>query len=98
VPSWLVILVVSRDVILLLGTAVAHVTNIPIDITPTLLGKGTTLLQLSYVLLVVFLTWRGQDRFVLTPLLAVMVGFTLASGLHYLYRGYRRTNTASPLS
>jgi cardiolipin synthase len=98
VPSWLVILVVSRDVILLLGTAVAHVTNIPIDITPTLLGKGTTLLQLSYVLLVVFLTWRGQDRFVLTPLLVVMVGFTLASGLHYLYRGYRRTNTASPLS
>ena len=87
VPSWLVILVVSRDVILLLGTAVAHVTNTTIDITPTFLGKGTTLLQLSYVLLVVLLTWRGFGLSVLTPLLVVMVGFTLASGLHYLYRG-----------
>jgi cardiolipin synthase (CMP-forming) len=54
--------------------------------------------QLSYVLLVVLLTWRGLDRSVLTPLLVVMVGFTLASGLHYLYRGYRNTNAASPLS
>ena len=98
VPSWLVILVVSRDVILLLGTAVAHVTNTPIDITPTFLGKGTTVLQLSYVLLVVLLTWRGLGLSVLTPLLVAMVGFTLASGLHYLYRGYRHTNAAPPLN
>jgi cardiolipin synthase len=98
VPSWLVILVVSRDVIILLGTAVAHVTNTPIDITPTFLGKGTTLLQLSYVLLVVLLTWRGLGLSALTPLLVAMVGFTLASGLHYLYRGYRYTNAAPPLN
>jgi len=98
VPSWLVILVVSRDVVLLLGTAVAHVTNTPIDITPTFLGKGTTVLQLSYVLLVVLLTWRGLGLSVLTPLLVAMVGFTLASGLHYLYRGYRHTNAAPPLN
>jgi cardiolipin synthase (CMP-forming) len=98
VPSWLVILVVSRDLILLLGTAVAHVTNTPINVAPTFWGKGTTMLQLSYVLMVVLLTWRGLDRSVLTPLLMVMVGFTLASGLHYLYRGYRDTNAAPPLS
>lgn len=98
VPSWLVILVVSRDVILLLGTAVAHVTSTPIDVTPTFLGKGTTLLQLSYVLLVVLLTWRNLELSVLTPLLVTMVGFTLASGLHYLYRGYKNTNVAPPSS
>ncbi|HSA62989.1 MAG TPA: CDP-alcohol phosphatidyltransferase family protein [Nitrospiraceae bacterium] len=98
VPSWLVILVVSRDIILLLGTAVAHVTNTTIDITPTFLGKGTTLLQLSYVLLVVFLTWRGLGLSVLTPLVLTMVAFTLGSGLHYLYRGYRYTNAVPPLN
>jgi cardiolipin synthase (CMP-forming) len=96
-PSWLVILVVSRDVILLLGTVVAHVTNTPIDVTPTFWGKGTTALQLSYVLLVILLTWLEQDVATLTPLLVMMVGFTLASGLHYLYRGYRMTNAAPPL-
>jgi cardiolipin synthase (CMP-forming) len=93
-PSWLVILVVSRDVILLLGTAVAHVTATPIDVTPTFWGKGTTALQLSYVFLVVLLTWLGQGLSVLTPLLAAMVGFTLASGSHYLYRGYRNSSAA----
>ena len=98
VPSWLVILVVSRDAILLLGTAVAHVTNTPIDVTPTFLGKGTTVLQLAYVLLVVLLTWLGRGHAVLAPLLVVMVGFTLASGLHYVYRGYRHTNAAPPVS
>ncbi|UVT15299.1 MAG: CDP-diacylglycerol--glycerol-3-phosphate 3-phosphatidyltransferase [Nitrospira sp.] len=98
IPSWLVILVVSRDLILLLGTAVAHVTSTPINVAPTFLGKGTTMLQLSYVLLTVLLTWREHDRGVLTPLLVVMVAFTLASGLHYLYRGYRDANTAPPLA
>ena len=96
VPSWVVIIVVSRDVMLLLGTAVAHVTNTRIDITPTFLGKGTTLLQLTYLLLVVLMTWRDLDSLVLMPLLVGTVGFTLASGLHYLYRGYRYANAGSP--
>ncbi len=98
VPSWLVILVVSRDLILLLGTVVAHVTSTPINVTPTFLGKGTTLFQLSYVLLIVLLTWRGLDRAILNPLVVLMVGFTFSSGLHYLYRGYRDTNAAPPLA
>jgi cardiolipin synthase len=80
----------------LLGTAVAHVTNTPIDVTPTFLGKGTTLLQLGYVLLVVLLSWRGLELSALAPLLVAMVAFTLASGLHYLYRGYKNTNVALP--
>ena len=94
VPSWVVILVVSRDVMLLLGTAVAHVTNSSIDITPTWLGKGTTLFQLAYVGLVVFTAWYGSPQRMLFPLLLLMVTFTLASGFHYLYRGYRRTQVA----
>ncbi|MBH0203892.1 MAG: CDP-alcohol phosphatidyltransferase family protein [Nitrospira sp.] len=98
IPSWLVILVVSRDLILLLGTAVAHVTSTPIRVTPTILGKGTTMFQLAYVVLIVLLAWRGHDPSVLTPLLVVMVGFTLASGFHYLYRGYRDANAVPPLT
>jgi cardiolipin synthase len=95
IPLWLVILVVSRDVILLLGTAVAHVTGTLIDVTPTFWGKGTTVLQLSYVFLVVFLTWFGLSLSVLTPLLVATAGFTLASGSHYLYRGYKNSSAAA---
>jgi len=84
--------VVSRDVILLLGTAVAHFTESRIDITPTFLGKGTTFLQLSYVVVVIFLTSRHIDLSIMLPLLLGMVSFTLLSGLHYLYRGFRHTS------
>ena len=95
IPSWVTILVVSRDLILLLGTAVAHFTDSRVDLTPTFLGKGTTFLQLSYVVLVIFLTSRHIDLTVMLPLLFGMVSFTLLSGLHYLYRGYRYTNAIS---
>jgi len=79
-------------VILLLGTAVAHFTDSRIDITPTFLGKGTTFLQLSYVVVVIFLTSRQIDLSFILPLLLGMVSFTLLSGLHYLYRGFRHTS------
>jgi cardiolipin synthase len=95
IPSWVTIVVVSRDVMLLLGTAVAELTEFSIDITPTVLGKGTTFLQLSYVLLVIFLSSRHIDLANLHPLMFGMVTFTLLSGFHYLYRGYRRTGSAS---
>ena len=92
IPLWVTILVVSRDLILLLGTAVAHFTDSRVDITPTFLGKGTTFLQLSYVVLVIFLSSRHIDLTVMLPLLFGMVSFTLLSGLHYLYRGFRHTS------
>ena len=94
IPSWVTIVVVSRDAMLLLGTAVAQFTESPIDITPTFLGKGTTFLQLTYVLLVIFLSSRHMELEMLNPLLFGMVAFTICSGCHYLYRGYRRTGSA----
>ena len=95
VPLWVTILVVSRDVILLLGTAVAHFTESRVDLTPTFLGKGTTFLQLAYVVMVIFLSSRRIDLTLMLPLLFGMISFTLLSGLHYLYRGVRHTNTIS---
>lgn len=87
IPLWVVILIVSRDVILMTGTLLMHLTESRIHITPTLLGKATTVLQLLYIILVVFLSWRGADPQLLTPLLYVAVVLTLCSGFHYLYRG-----------
>ncbi len=95
IPSWVTIVVVSRDAMLLLGTAVAQLTEAEIDITPTFLGKGSTFLQLSYVLLVIFLSSRQIPLDHLWPLLFGMVLFTTLSGLHYLYRGYQRAGSVS---
>ncbi len=96
IPLWAVILVVSRDLILITGTLLVHVTESRVDISPTLLGKGTTVLQLVYLIVVVVLASRNIDTQLLQPLLYLMVAFTLTSGLHYMYRGFARLGAAGP--
>lgn len=92
-PSWIAIVVVSRDMILMTGTLLARLTESQLDISPTLLGKGTTLVQLSYLILVVVLTSRQMDLRLIQPLLYLMVCVTVMSGFHYLYRGFTRLST-----
>lgn len=94
VPLWVAILVVSRDLILLLGTLLAQLTDMRLDITPTVWGKATTLLQLAYVILLLFFSSSQMDLRLLEPLLYSMAGLTLISGFHYLYRGIVQTNTS----
>lgn len=94
IPVWAVILVVSRDAILLTGTVLANLTEIDIDITPTWLGKGTTFAQICYVIMVIlFATGRVSSESII-PFLSVMVILTTGSGVHYLFRGIQRLNSS----
>ncbi len=92
VPVWSVILVVSRDAILLTGTLLAHLTHTAIDASPTSLGKATTLFQATYLILVLALTAQGLNPALLFPLLLLMSLLTVLSGLHYILRGVSRLN------
>ena len=92
VPVWAVILVVSRDAMLLAGTLIARMTDSPVDLSPTILGKGTTLAQLIYIIMVM-LTATGYIQVkVIHPMLFVMVIVTVSSGVHYVYRGIVNLN------
>jgi len=86
VPVWSVIVVVSRDAILLTGTLLARVTNTKINASPSLLGKATTVFQLVYIILVLVFFSYQFDPASLTPLLYAMSILTVASGLHYILR------------
>lgn len=92
VPLWIVILVVSRDVILLAGSVLAHLTDSAVDIEPTLLGKTTTVFQLVFLLMAVGCVAWGREMRLLDPLLYLVMLLTVASGFHYLYRGFARLN------
>ncbi len=89
VPGWVAIVVVSRDLIIVAGTLLLHVTQTPIEVAPTALGKGTTLAQVAYLVLALTLIALQEDVRQLTPLLVLMVTLTIASGLHYVSRGVR---------
>lgn len=92
IPVWGVILVVSRDAILLAGTLVAHVTDSPVDVSPTVLGKATTFTQIVYVVMVLLHAAQYIDASLLSPVLVIMASCTALSGLHYLYRGVVQLN------
>lgn len=95
IPLWAVILVVSRDAILLTGTVLANLTDIDIDIAPTWLGKGTTLAQICYVIMVILFATERVSAEAVIPFLSVMVVLTTGSGVHYLFRGIQHLNSSS---
>ncbi|MDT7042345.1 CDP-alcohol phosphatidyltransferase family protein [Candidatus Nitronereus thalassa] len=94
-PAWSVILVVSRDAILLTGTLLARLTDTAIDYAPSVLGKATTLFQLAYIILVLEFFSRQLNPALLDPLLYTMSILTVGSGLHYIVRSVNTMNAPS---
>jgi cardiolipin synthase len=82
-PIWVTLIVISRDLIILLGSAVIFMVKQSINIVPSRWGKFTTTFQMLSVLAVLaqwpfaFLLWR----------LAAI--FTLLSGTDYVRRGFK---------
>lgn len=93
IPVWSAVIVVSRDLILILGALILHLTQAQMEISPTFLGKCTTAVQLIYVTLVLVMVVVRGSTVGLFPILLATIGLTILSGLHYIYRGIRHMNS-----
>jgi cardiolipin synthase len=86
-PNWFAIVIISRDVIIVLGVLILFLLQGDVEIRPTILGKLTTLFQLGAI----FIILLGQRLEVLISLgqiaglVAVML--TILSGAHYMFLG-----------
>lgn len=85
-PAWVPILVVSRDVIIVVGTLVIYLVAGVFEIIPSRLGKAATFAQM----LTVIAALAGSP--LLMYLLPMMVVLTIVSGVGYLRRGNRLLN------
>jgi cardiolipin synthase (CMP-forming) len=87
VPSWLAVIVIARDVIIVLGLAILTLTEKKYEIAPTMVSKCTTTVQLLMVLLSLY----DPTHIKLALLHPVLVWgtaiFTISSWLHYIYLG-----------
>jgi cardiolipin synthase len=88
-PVWLVMVVVSRDVILVLGSIVIYYTGHEFKARPSIIGKATTFLQLAVVTLSLILKIYGIKSPLMDILYWMTAGFTIASGVQYMARGTR---------
>jgi cardiolipin synthase len=93
VPIWLTTIVVSRDLILASGTLLLHLLNMRVDITPTWLGKATTVAQLGYVVITLTLVALARPDGLLLPAALLVTAVTVASGFYYIYRTIRTMRT-----
>lgn len=87
----IVILVVSREVIMILGWTILHIfSHNTLTIKPSILGKLTTALQmLTIICCLIEIPYPIIVRYVV---ITTMVIFTIASTLHYIYVGSQMLN------
>jgi cardiolipin synthase len=94
IPGWLAVIVISRDVIILLGISVLSIMSISVKILPTFISKITTALQLGTVLTA--LSSRCIPGLLGDTWLLVIFWFTalftIVSGLDYMARGQKLMN------
>jgi len=85
-PKWVPIVVISRDAILLLGSAIVYLLKNSLEVNPTVTGKLTTFFQMSTVVAVLL---QFKFSFIIW---SVMMFFTIFSGLDYIVKGSRLFN------
>ncbi len=82
-PLWVILIVITRDALILLGSVVIFIVKQNINISPTKWGKTTTTFQM---LSVIFVLLQWQYAFVFWWLAAF---FTVVSGMDYIKRGFK---------
>jgi len=94
IPSWLAVIVISRDFIILLGISVLSIMSISVEIRPTFISKITTALQLITVLLALSFRCLPCDvnGIWFLALYWVTAFFTIVSGLNYMAKGMELIN------
>jgi cardiolipin synthase (CMP-forming) len=89
IPPWLTVIVLSRDVVLVLGVVLFKLVNFPLVVRPSLAGKLSTATQVTTVLLVLVVTaWNLSPNF-LAPLFWLTGILTTISGIHYILQALR---------
>jgi cardiolipin synthase len=87
IPAWLMVIVVTRDVIIVLGLAILTLTEKKYEINPTLVSKCTTTIQLLMIFVSLYDPSRTQLPLIHSALLWGTAVVTTLSGLHYIYIG-----------
>ena len=87
IPPWLAVIVLSRDILIITGIALFSLSDIPIEMNPSLVSKWTTVAQFFTILLTLLDPGIQGIQIAKLMLFWVTASLTIASGLHYVYIG-----------
>jgi len=87
-PEWLMVIVLSRDVLIVIGIAIFSLTEKPYRIRPSVVSKFTTVAQFMVVVVSLLASSLLPGFGALqSPLVWVTGALTVVSGFHYVYVG-----------
>jgi cardiolipin synthase len=95
IPAWFVIVVISRDLVISIGSLVLYLHDGRLEIAPSLTGKAAMLGQFSTLVLTLLVQLRAVDALLWQVVLALTAILTLVSGLQYIWRGLKRAGTTT---
>jgi len=83
IPAWLAVIVISRDLLIVLGIAMLKIMDVGFEMAPCKTSKATTLSQMLAICLALL---AGDAGFLFFVYIVAAV-LTVVSGLQYIYRG-----------
>jgi cardiolipin synthase len=95
IPGWLTIVVLSRDILIVIGILSFAIMEVKIEIKPSFISKFTTVAQLATVFLVLVNPVASEAVRIKNFSYWVTAGLTIFSGLHYTYLGLNILQGAS---
>jgi len=87
IPSWLAIIVISRDVLIILGIAILTITEVKYEIKPRWSSKCTTVVQILTIIIALLITDQADYLLLQNITYWITAGFTVISGAQYIYIG-----------
>ncbi len=96
IPRWLVILVVSRDIMIVGAVVLSWLVGSPVKMKPLLVSKLNTVAQIAFACVVLGSLGFGIDAGILTRvLMGLVAALTLLSVAAYLIEWVRHMNSAT---
>ena len=95
IPSWLAVIVISRDFMILLGIMILYMMSVTYEIKPVFVSKVTTTLQIATVFFALLLKTYTFDVISYNWIIILSwltASFTIISGLIYIIKGIKFIN------
>lgn len=95
-PFWLIVLVISRDMYILFGSALIYLIKGHLKVSPSVFGKATTFLQITTVIYTLGINIQNSlyNHFFYDAVIGITVLMMVLSVLRYTYDGLSQLNSA----
>ncbi len=89
-PYWFVVIVISRDVYIILGSLIIYLLKGNLEVRPSIYGKLTTFFQILSVLVILSANIIYIPLEIVYTVIYIATIFTVLSALTYTYEGLRQ--------